>query len=319
MLNILRNIKHKHYLKRLNKSIDQQAKKRRDSDSFKTRYAALNLSFIIPEIPTVEGIWGISMVKNEVDIIEESLRHMVSQGVDQLLVVDNGSDDGTYELLLGLSQELPLIVGLDNEPAYYQSEKMTWLADRATEYGAKWIIPFDADEFWMGYNCTIRESLHRTQASIAYAKLYNQFKQLDKTWALDSRPHPDSKVAFRPNGQQIIEMGNHAVLCSGLRDTELLWVLHRPWRSFEQFKRKLKQGAASLDITDLPEELGYHWRRLGTASEQELKNLWDDLVQGKPVPEILAWRPVGRLVPLEQTLPRNLNPSEISPENNKYL
>lgn len=308
MLTFFKQIKHQRFLAKLDQETTQKAREQRQSASFQARYAALTATFELPTLPRVEGIWGVAMVKNEADIVGESLRHLVAQGVDQLLVVDNGSTDGTYELLQELSGQLPLLVGRDQEPAYYQSEKMTWLADRATENGAQWVIPFDADEFWMGSRGTLKETLGQVQAPIAHAKLYNQYQQEDGSWALDALPHPDSKVAFCPDGQQIIGMGNHSVLRPGRKDEDALWILHRPWRSFEQFSRKLRQGAASLKLTDLPKELGYHWRQLGAASDQELEELWKDLRAGRPVPEVLAWRPRGPLMPLNSALPQDLAP-----------
>lgn len=71
------------------------------------------------------------MVKNEADIIEQTIRHLLNQGVEHILVADNGSTDGTYELLQELSKSLPVHVIQDREVAYYQSEKMTWLQIRS--------------------------------------------------------------------------------------------------------------------------------------------------------------------------------------------
>lgn len=64
------------------------------------------------------------MVKHEADIIEQTIRHLLDQGVEQILVADNGSTDGTYEQLLQeLSKTLPVYAIQDREVAYYQSEK----------------------------------------------------------------------------------------------------------------------------------------------------------------------------------------------------
>jgi hypothetical protein len=42
------------------------------------------------------------LVKNEIDIIEDNIRFHAKQGVDCFAVMDNGSNDGTRELLENL-------------------------------------------------------------------------------------------------------------------------------------------------------------------------------------------------------------------------
>src|ERR1043165_5300170 len=86
---------------------------------------------------------GISMVKDEADIIAATLRHMKTQ-VDHLIVADNLSTDGTREILRKFDVE----VVTDPEPAYRQSAKMTRLAQLARERGADWGVPFGAGENW---------------------------------------------------------------------------------------------------------------------------------------------------------------------------
>jgi hypothetical protein len=69
---------------------------------------------------------GVSMVRDEADIIEATVRHMLAN-VDHVLVADNGSVDETRGILRALAAEHPgrLVVVDDDEPAYMQSDKMT--------------------------------------------------------------------------------------------------------------------------------------------------------------------------------------------------
>jgi glycosyltransferase involved in cell wall biosynthesis len=86
------------------------------------------------------SVWGVSMVKDEADIVRWTVATIVEQ-VDHVLVADNGSTDGTRQLVESVGAE----VVDDPEPAYYQSDKMSHLARVAASRGADWIVPFDAD------------------------------------------------------------------------------------------------------------------------------------------------------------------------------
>ncbi len=79
----------------------------------------------------------ISRVRNEIDII-----------VDTLVVLDDGSSDGTYDLLLALQAAgLPLVVISEPSIGYEQSRYMSRLLHMAVEdFKADWILPLDADE-----------------------------------------------------------------------------------------------------------------------------------------------------------------------------
>ena len=44
-------------------------------------------------------LYGVSMIRNEADIIRVNILYHLSIGFDRLLVVDNGSTDGTDRIL----------------------------------------------------------------------------------------------------------------------------------------------------------------------------------------------------------------------------
>jgi hypothetical protein len=92
---------------------------------------------------------AISCVKNECDIIEAFVRHTTAF-VDKLVVLDNGSTDGSLAILKSLQSEgLPLQVVRDPEPGYWQWRRMTRLMTEfeVRRFHADWALPLDADEF----------------------------------------------------------------------------------------------------------------------------------------------------------------------------
>lgn len=230
---------------------------------------------------------AVSMFKDEADVAEAVVRHMAGQ-VDHVVVADNGSTDGTGGILEALADEGLVSVRADDDPAYYQSQKMSQLAAQAVEkYGAEWIVPFDADEIWMGKR---RGSVKATLEGlpdwilVAEATLYdyvasgadngaaNPFERIQ--WRRQ-HPIPLPKVAFRAVPGAVIHQGNHGVTLPGHPVPpiikHLLVVRHFPYRSVAQFISKARNGAAAYAATDLPEEVGQHWRGYGRMDDQGLK------------------------------------------------
>lgn len=309
MINTLKSIKHQIFLQKVNREKKRAALARRESREFKQRYASLDETFTRTELPTGPFIWGIAMVKNEADIIERTIRHLFDQGVERILVADNGSTDGTYELLLTLSETLPVYVIQDREVAYYQSEKMTWLADRVTEAGAEWIIPFDADEFWYGVSAPLAEVLRSQKGrTVELTKLYNIFPSIDGTsFNIDPKPYWDLKVCFTAWEGSVITMGNHEVITPGVQKLDEVVIIHYPWRSIEQFTRKMRQGAKALEATDLPEHMGYHWRKNADITTETAAPLWEMLLEGKAQDYPIAWQTQGELKPIGSRVPRQFS------------
>jgi Glycosyl transferase family 2 len=91
---------------------------------------------------------AVTCVKDEIDIIEAFARHTMAV-VNHLVVLDNGSTDGTLEILRALREAgLPLDIEEDPAPGYWQWQRMTRLMRQAvTLRGADWVLPLDADEF----------------------------------------------------------------------------------------------------------------------------------------------------------------------------
>jgi hypothetical protein len=281
---------------------------------------------------------GVTMVRNEVDIIERTLRHMRGQ-VDGLLVMDNGSTDGTQDVIADLH-----VAGyvdawvVDDDPGYWQSERMSRLAEVAGSTGpagahfvdlggrvagalsAEWIVPFDADEAWVGpHGMTVSTYLQAQPSwtNVTYAAIMNHYATaVDPAgdnphqtmgWRA-AEPLPLAKVAFRYEDGAVIEQGNHGVRLPGGCDTDWaeleggLIVHHYPYRSAEQMLAKTKQGAAAYAAApDLPLNMGEHWRTHGKLIEQFGEGVMGDIFRQhywylSPTDSGLVFDPLSRSV-----------------------
>ena len=236
-------------------------------------------------------IVAVSMFRNEGDVAKRVVEHLLAQGVNAVVVADNGSTDCTRMQLESVRGAVEIID--DPEVGYYQSEKMTRLAHHAMWLGADWIVPFDADEVWYGEGGrTIAESLARCTADVAVAFGYDHIARHDDPaghpfdviqWR---RPHRQKlpKVAFRPHPTMKLAQGNHMVRHPGRIANDILCYRHFQYRSLSQMTAKVRNGTDAYKATDLPEHEGAHWRRLAELSDDELEAEWlrlcstDDLV-----------------------------------------
>ena len=226
---------------------------------------------------------AISIVKNAADIIGPIVKHMATQ-VDHVRIVDNGSTDGTRELL----DALPCDVDDDPDPAWYQGQRMTVLAQLSRyDYAADWVIPFDADEWWMSPFGTVAEQCEQAAGvSVLSAAIYDHVPtgidpaDDDLTRAIGWRrlePCPLVKVAAVASPDLTIWDGNHGADFGRFHPKALdgrLVVRHFPYRSPGQFIYKARMGAAALAATSLPESVGKHWRDYGRLTDDQLHEVF---------------------------------------------
>jgi glycosyltransferase involved in cell wall biosynthesis len=221
------------------------------------------------------------MVKDEADVIEYTLRQMVNEGVDGILVADNMSTDDTAQAVQKVASisATPIVLITDDDRAYYQSAKMTALAHRVRrDFGADWVVPFDADECWYSRDGSLKEVLENRNPDVfvVQATLYNHWvtaldgdsqNPFEAMVYREAQPGALPKVACRWHSELVIEAGNHGAAYGRTlypRNTSRgLELRHFPYRSPEQFLRKARNGAAALALTDLPAHSGAHWRQYG--------------------------------------------------------
>lgn len=236
-------------------------------------------------------IVGIFLVRNESDVLEVNLRHHLSTLIDRAVVVDNGSTDGSLDVISHLARDLPVSWTSDPGP-YRQSEIFTELAREVGKEGADWVVPIDADEFWCGTAGNPREELETSPMGVLQVP-FLQFAQsrdvvesspsglltitmrprspvppeealalieADSIGNIEARPPP--KCISRPTPGILIDFGNHGVLGSSTGPAASINIecFHAPLRSKAQLAQKAL-AAKRLDGGGFGPEAAFHLRR----------------------------------------------------------
>lgn len=92
-------------------------------------------------------------VKDEIEIIEQSIAHLRAIGVDYIMVCDMSSEDGTAELLEKYKADDFSILTLKNDAVSDRAEpEDSWSGHcirRCKNAPVDWVLFLDADEFWL--------------------------------------------------------------------------------------------------------------------------------------------------------------------------
>jgi hypothetical protein len=232
-------------------------------------------------------IIAVTMVRDEADIIEPVLRHLLAEGVDRIIVADNISRDQTWDILHKLRDETGrVVVQFDAEVGYYQADKMSGLARTAQEMGAEWVLPFDADEVWYGVAplsgkpCRLASALAEVPEDVTVIQAPGWDHIGAGPFSPYRRPHTQQmvKVAFRAHPDARLHMGNHDVDRPQRKSMAgPLAFRHFQYRSLAQMTRKLRNGREAYEASDIHPMHGTHWRSGGLKSDAELAADWAEL------------------------------------------
>jgi glycosyltransferase involved in cell wall biosynthesis len=222
------------------------------------------------------------LVRDEEDIVADNLDFHLAQGVDEVIVTDNGSVDGTLEILRAYEARGLVRIIVEPTDDYSQGRWVTRMARMAaTEHKADWVINNDADEFWWPREGTLRTLFEGLGGDVGVVvgrrtnfvprpeddRPYWERMTLRERESLNpvGKPLPP-KLAHRAHPEIVVVQGNHRIKGPDVGsevDDGSIEILHFPMRSYAQFENKIvKGGRAYARNKELPEKTGRTWRRL---------------------------------------------------------
>jgi hypothetical protein len=227
------------------------------------------------------------MVRDEADIVAAMIDHHLAQGVDYFIVTDNGSIDGTTEILQEYSDRGVLELRHDPVHRKQQAPTVTAMARAAyTEHGADWVLNADADEFWIPQNRdkTLRENFASIPKEIQAFPvpvidmigepamdgsglsrlIYRDQRSLERLHSLGLHAHSTPDVAHIGHADVEVVQGNHYVNITSLglpSADDAIEVLHLPWRSWRQYSHKVSNAGRAYEESDMTPSPNHHGMR----------------------------------------------------------
>jgi Glycosyl transferase family 2 len=209
--------------------------------------------------------------RDEADVVDAQIAFHLNAGVDFVVATDHRSQDGTTEILEGYARDghLHLIRAEGDEMDEGDwATRMSRMA--ASSFGADWVIPSDADEFWWPRGGSLKDVLESVPPRYGVVRALLRhfvprpggefFGERMTVRVSGSAPINNPNSLFRPNLKVIhradpavkLSAGAHTLLNGSfapLRGWYPIEFLHFPLRSLEQADRKYANLHTSLGIT----------------------------------------------------------------------
>ena len=218
------------------------------------------------------------IVKDEADIIAENIEYHHQKGVDTFVVLDNGSTDGTRDILSDLCSSYDMDI-IDYPSEYIQDKIATSLANYLRlEKQADWLISNDADEFWVPRTGDLKSHIS-PETPVLSVNRYNllptkkdlsdrQYRFFHNVMMVHNPlgpqpPAPDPeiplsypmmlrtfppKIMCRIAGLEAVNKGNHNVSHTGNPEKKIcgITIFHFPLRGYDNFESKVLNHSKSF-------------------------------------------------------------------------
>lgn len=206
-------------------------------------------------------------------------------GVDGFIVTDNGSTDGTRQVLEEYRQKGWILDVIDEtEEGYLQAkwcDRMIRLARK--KYHADWVISSDADEFWYATSLNLKKEILSNEGCNLQAVYLTNFVPIENRKDFIDSPYFVHRVVparlqekYGLNGgyshqvpKVIMKAKDYKMVIDGNHDAEMrhrkichvsnIVVYHYFIRNFDHFVSKVKKGGEAL-MKNPNKYMGMHWR-----------------------------------------------------------
>jgi glycosyltransferase involved in cell wall biosynthesis len=240
------------------------------------------------------------LVRNEVDVIEGNIRFHLDHGVDFIVAMDNGSTDGTREVLEKFSRQGVLHLIEESSRVFEQEKWVNQMGRLAYEqFHADAVFHTDADELWLPHSKSLKtEIFSRRSVDVLYVPVrimllqdklgeeafpddvtYMVGKPLNKSLdqvmkdveqqSLLLFRQPDKVFCKTRKGYLDVVQGNHHIQNKSAKisrkPSKDIEILHFQIRGKQQFFKKIAnsgEGIANLEKEQhLPKDKAWHVRR----------------------------------------------------------
>ncbi|NLT25702.1 MAG: glycosyltransferase family 2 protein, partial [Microbacteriaceae bacterium] len=228
------------------------------------------------------------MVRDEVDLVAAMIEHHLAQGVDLIIATDNGSVDGTREVLADYAALGAVELHDDPHHRKQQAEVVTRMARRAfDEHGATWVLNADADEFWFAASgATLAEALAEVPAGVVSfeapvrnllgrplesgsavrSHVWRDERDDERLREVGLHEHPTSNCVHRGDAGVEVAQGNHFTSlpladAGEVPEAARIEVLHLPYRSWAKYRGHVETTAAAYAASGLAPSPRHHGMR----------------------------------------------------------